>query len=101
MTLKLVEKHKSPSHNGIYILIQKQELKKGGVTYITVPENYDGRDISKVGNFSTLTAARIHLVNFWGCSNLAAQAVSKVPQKKKMREYDQCKPGYRADSVRR
>lgn len=101
MTLKLVEKHKSPSLSGEYVLIQKQEIKNGGITYITVPENYDGTDIGKVGNHSSLTEARLHIAKKWGCSHLEAPAVSKSPLKKKMREYEECKPGFRADSRRK
>ena len=79
MALKLVEKHKSPSLAG-YILIQKQEIKKGCVTYITVPENYDGTDISKVGNHPTLTHARKHVAEHWGCEHLVAPVTLKAPR---------------------
>lgn len=80
-------------------IVKNHEIRKiissMGATlyYQVVPENYDGKDISKVYNADTLQEVRLH-VGF----DYVGDAMTKTIGKKPMREYDQNKKGYRADN---
>lgn len=74
--------------------IRKIVSAKGQTLYYqAVPENYDGKDISKVFNSDTLQDVRLH-AGF----DYIGDAMTKTIGTKPMREYDQNKKGYRADN---